>query len=130
MKPGLYDKMVEKLGKTKADNIVKLIQNQEVENANRMLKDALLQKKRLEKIIPKAELIGGEYYTGFRYRGKHVAMWDVKKGVFLTINYQFGFFLEELPYFLDVIDTNFDGFMPFAIVKEIIIDLTKPTHAM
>jgi hypothetical protein len=74
----------------------------------------------IKEMIAKKDLIGGEYYNGHRWRGKHVAMWDAEKGVFLTLNYTMGnFFIEELQHFEDVAETRIDGFIPFKQIKKI-----------
>jgi len=76
-------------------------------------------KKMVNRMIPKKDLKGGIYYNGHRWRGKHVAMWDADKKVFLTINYTMGnFYVEELQHFEDVAETRIDGFIPFKEIEK------------
>lgn len=102
------------LGQEKYDNFMKHMED----SKKRQEEDEKREKDRVERMtkamIDKGYLISGEYYSGYRFRGKHVAMWDGKKGCFQTINFTMGqFYVEELPYFGDVIETNQDGFLPF-----------------
>ncbi len=119
MKKEHYNKLVTLIGKEKADAVK--------ENFEKHKEDMKLQQEREEAelqemvkvMIPKKGLIDGQYYNGHRWRGKHVAMWDGEKKVFLTINYTMGnFFLEELKHFEDVAETRIDGFIPFMVIEK------------
>lgn len=113
MKEEHYNKIVEKFGKEKADNI-----RVKIEEDDRLKKEMYMaekehERKLLEVAIPKEELKDGVFYLGVRFRNHGLAQWDAKLGVFLTINYQFEPFLERIPHFADAIDGGFDGFIPF-----------------
>ncbi len=119
MKKEQYSRLVELIGKEKADEVR--------ENHTKHKEEQKLQQKREEaelnemvnKMIPKKDLKDGTYYNGHRWRGKHVAMWDDDKKVFLTINFTMGkFFLEELNHFEDVAETRIDGFIPFIEIEK------------
>lgn len=112
-------KLVEMLGEEKANLAFKQIEEQAKQTAirNQAKKDE--EARMVNAMIAKAYLIGGEYYSGHRFRGKHVAMWDAQEGCFLTINFTMGsFFVEKLPYFGDVAHTNQDGFIPFDKIEK------------
>ena len=119
MKTEHYIKLVEKLGKEKADNIkLAMIKDKEERVRQAELEEAKL-KEMVARMIPKKDLKDCTYYNGHRWRGQHVAMWDAKKGVFLCINFTMGnFFLEELNHFEDVINTRIDGFLPFIEIEK------------
>lgn len=110
--------LIAMLGEEKANNIFK--QTEESARLKKIAQDkeaAHLVRMELS-MIGKTYLISGEYYNGYRWRGKHVAMWDGEKGCFKTINFKMGsFFIEDLPYFGDVKDTNQDGFIPFEKIE-------------
>jgi hypothetical protein len=120
MKEEHYIKLVDKLGKEKADKIKQAI---EADTEQKRL-DGIKEHERLERMlnamIPKKDMKDCQYYNGHRWRGKHVAMWDANKGLFLTINFTMGdFFLEELKHFEDVAETRIDGFIPFEEINKI-----------
>jgi hypothetical protein len=120
MKDEHYIKLVEKLGKEKADRIKQAM----VDDNERKRLDGIKEHERLERMvnamIPKDKLEDCVYYNGHRWRGQHVAMWDAKKAVFLCINFTMGnFYLEELEHFEDVANTRFDGFIPFEKINKI-----------
>jgi len=112
-------KLVDMLGEEKANLIFKQVENQAKLNEihEKAKKDE--EARMVNAMIDKGYLIGGEYYSGHRFRGKHVAMWDAQEGCFLTINFTMGsFFVEKLPYFGDVAHTNQDGFIPFDKIEK------------
>ena len=119
MKDEHYIKLVNKLGKEKADKIKQAI---EADTEQKRL-DGIREHERLERMlnamIPKKDMKDCVYYNGHRWRGQHVAMWDAKKGLFLCINFTMGkFFLEELQHFEDVAETRIDGFIPFIEIEK------------
>lgn len=119
MKKEHYNKLVELIGKEKADEVRENHAKYEEEKKRQKQKEAEELKEMVDKMIPKAELKDGAYYNGHRWRGKHVAMWDADKKVFLTINFTMGqFFLEELNHFEDVAETRIDGFIPFIEIEK------------
>jgi hypothetical protein len=113
MKEEHYNKLVEKFGKKKADEIKENAQKNRERLKEEYEEEKLHEKKLLEEAIPKEELVDGAYYLGVRFRNHGLAQWDEKLGVFLTINYQFEPFLERIEHFADQIDKHFDGFIPF-----------------
>jgi hypothetical protein len=113
MKEEHYNKLVEKVGKEKADNIKEQLEKDRLKNLEEVKEREEHEKKLLEAAIPKEELVGGAFYLGVRFRNHGLAQWDEKLGVFLTINYQFEPFLERIQHFADTIETGFDGFIPF-----------------
>lgn len=119
MKDEHYIFLINKFGKEKADNI----KNALLEADKRKIKHHELEAEKLRemvnRMIPKKDLKDGVYYNGHRWRGKHVAMWDADKKIFLTINFTMGnFFLEELQHFEDVAETRIDGFIPFIEIEK------------
>ena len=120
MKKEKYVRLVELLGVERADKIREDFNKYEEEQREKGIEEHKRLERMLEKMIPKKDMVNGKYYNGHRFRGKHVAMWDGEKGVFLTINFSMGnFFVEELNHFEDVAETRIDGFIPFEIIKEI-----------
>ena len=119
MKPEHYNKLVEFIGKEKADAVKEnFIKHKEEMKLHQKREEAEL-KEMVNKMIPKKDLKDGTYYNGHRWRGKHVAMWNADKKVFLTINFTMGnFFLEELQHFEDVAETRIDGFIPFIEIEK------------
>ncbi len=119
MKPEHYNKLVEFIGKEKADAVKEnFIKHKEEIKLQQRREEADL-KEMVDKMIPKKDLKDGTYYNGHRWRGKHVAMWDADKKIFLTINFTMGnFFLEELQHFEDVAETRIDGFIPFIEIEK------------
>ena len=120
MKAEHYIKLVEKLGEEKADKIKLAIEA----DTERKRLDGIKEHENLERMInamiPKEKMEDCVYYTGHRWRGQHVAMWDTNKSVFLCINFTMGnFFLEELNHFEDVANTRIDGFIPFERITKI-----------
>lgn len=113
MKEEHYNKLVEKVGKEKADDIKKNFEENKARVIEEQKEEKAHEKKLLEVAILKEDLEDGVYYLGVRFRGHGIAQWDAKLGVFLTINYQFTPFLEKLEHFVDTIDKGFDGFIPF-----------------
>lgn len=119
MKPEHYNKLVGLIGKEKADEVKENFIKHKEEQKRQREKEEVELKEMVDKMIPKADLKDGAYYNGHRWRGKHVAMWDADKKVFLTINYTMGnFFLEELQHFEDVAETRIDGFIPFIQIEK------------
>ena len=119
MKDEHYIILINKFGKEKADNI----KNALLEADKRKIKHHELEAEKLRemvnRMIPTKDLKDGVYYNGHRWRGKHVAMWDADKKVFLTINFTMrNFFLEELQHFEDVAETRIDGFIPFFEIEK------------
>jgi hypothetical protein len=115
-----YAHLVNKLGQEKVDNIIKHVNayNQGMIAHGIRLHEE--QEKRLANIIPRDNLIDGKYYNGYRERGTHVAKWDKKEDCFITINFTMGqYFAEKIKYFLDVIETNLDGFIPYQTIERI-----------
>lgn len=113
MKEEHYKILVERVGKEKADEILK----QDEENKINREIEANLQEQRekkfLEIAIPKSELEDGVYYLGFRFRGHGIAQWDEKIGKFLIIAFEFQHpYVEKLEHFADVYEKRFDGFIP------------------
>lgn len=120
MKPEHYNKLVELIGKEKADNIKENHIKYEEEKKLQGIKEDERLERMIKTMIPKKDMKDCQYYNGHRWRGQHVAMWDAKKGVFLTINFTMGnFFLEELQHFEDVAETRIDGFIPFEEIKKV-----------
>ena len=119
MKKEQYTRLVELIGKDKADEVREnLIKHKEEQKVQKQ-KDAAELEEMVDRMIPKKDLIGGVYYNGHRWRGKHVAMWDAEKEAFLTINFTMGnFFLEELQHYEDVAETRIDGFIPFIEIEK------------
>lgn len=119
MKKEHYNKLVELIGKEKADDVRENHIKYEEEKKRQKQKEVDELKEMVGKMIPKKDLKDGTYYNGHRWRGKHVAMWDADKKVFLTINYTMGnFFIEELQHFEDVAETRIDGFIPFIQIEK------------
>lgn len=119
MKPEHYNKLVGLIGKEKADEVKENFIKHKEDMKLQQEKEAAELKEMVDKMIPKDDLKDGAYYNGHRWRGKHVAMWDADKKVFLTINYTMGnFFLEELQHFEDVAETRIDGFIPFIQIEK------------
>jgi hypothetical protein len=119
MKPEQYNKLTELIGKDKADEVRENLIKHKEEKKRQKQKDADELEEMVDRMIPKKDLIGGVYYNGHRWRGKHVAMWDAEKEAFLTINYTMGnFFLEELQHYEDVAETRIDGFIPFIEIEK------------
>ena len=119
MKKEKYARLVELIGKEKADEVRESYIKYEEEKKLQGIKEHERLERMLNTMIPKKDLIGGEYYNGHRWRGKHVAMWDAEKKLFLTINYTMGnFYVEELQHFEDVAETRIDGFIPFKEIEK------------
>jgi hypothetical protein len=119
MKKEKYARLVELIGKEKADEVRESHAKYEEEKKAQGIKEHKRLERMVNAMIPKKDLIGGEYYNGHRWRGKHVAMWDAEKKMFLTINYTMGgFYVEELNHFEDVAETRIDGFIPFEIINK------------
>ena len=120
MKAEHYIKLVEKLGEEKADKIKLEIEADTERKRLEGIKEHENLQRMINAMIPKEKMEDCVYYTGHRWRGQHVAMWDANKGVFLCINFTMGnFFLEELNHFEDVADTRIDGFIPFERITKI-----------
>ena len=120
MKAEHYEKLVDLIGEEKANEVRENLKKHEEEKRLQGIKEHERLERMVNAMIPKKDMVGGEYYNGHRWRGKHVAMWDGEKGVFLTINFTMGrFFVEELNHFEDVADTRIDGFIPFEVIKNI-----------
>jgi hypothetical protein len=120
MKKEQYTRLVELIGVEKADEVRLSFIKHEEQKKHQKEKESNELKKMINRMIPKKDLKGGIYYNGYRWRGKHVAMWDADKKVFLTINFTVGnFFLEELQHYEDVVETRIDGFIPFKEIKKI-----------
>lgn len=119
MKKEKYARLVELIGKEKADEVRESHAKYEEEKKAQGIKEHKRLERMVNAMIPKKDLIGGQYYNGHRWRGKHVAMWDAEKKMFLTINYTMGgFYVEELNHFEDVAETRIDGFIPFEIINK------------
>jgi hypothetical protein len=120
MKNEHYNKLVELIGKEKADVVKEShIKYEENKKLQQKREEAEL-KEMVDRMIPKKDLKDGGYYNGHRWRGKHVAMWDADNKIFLTINFTMGnFFLEELQHFEDVAETRIDGFIPFIEIEKV-----------
>jgi len=119
MKKEQYARLVELIGKEKADEVRENHDKYKEEQKRQQKREEAELKEMVDKMIPKADLKDGVYYNGHRWRGKHVAMWDGDKKVFLTINFTMGqFFLEELNHYEDVVDTRIDGFIPFIEIEK------------
>ena len=113
MKEERYNKLVELVGKEKADNIKNKMANEdEIKEAKeKMIIDR--DKKFLELAIDKDDLEHCEYYNGIRFRGHGIAQWDKTKGKFLILSYNFNQpYVEELEHFFDVVNVSSDGFVP------------------
>lgn len=111
--------LINMLGEDKANLIFKQIEEETKRNKLFEENKKIHETKMTNAMIDKNYLIGGEYYNGHRFRGKHVAMWDGQKKCFIAINYTMGaFFIEELPYFGDIAHTNLDGFLPFERIEQ------------
>lgn len=122
MKKEKYARLVELIGKEKADEVRENHAKYEEEKKAQGIKEHKRLERMVNAMIPKKDLIGGQYYNGHRWRGKHVAMWDAEKKMFLTINYTMGgFYVEELNHFEDVAETRIDGFIPFEEIKKVIL---------
>ncbi len=120
MKKENYDKLVYLIGEERADAVRESHIKYEEEKKLQGIKEHERLERMLNAMIPKQDMVGGQYYNGHRWRGKHVAMWDAEKKVFLTLNYTMGnFFIEELQHFEDVAETRIDGFIPFKQIKKI-----------
>lgn len=119
MKEDTKVNLVAMLGQEKADHIFK-----QTEESARLKKESQEKEKaELDRMvgamIDKSYLIDGQYYSGHRWRGSHVAMWDAQKGEFLSIKYKFGMFsIQSVKHFSDVADTNEDGFIPFDKIEK------------
>jgi hypothetical protein len=119
MKEEYKVKLVDMLGEEKANLVFKQIEDEAKQMTIREQAKKDEEARMVNAMIDKGYLIGGEYYSGHRFRGKYVAMWDAQEGCFLTINYTMGsFFVERLPYFGDVAHTNQDGFIPFDKIEK------------
>ena len=119
MKKEQYNKLVTLIGKEKADAVKENFEKHKEELRLQGIKEHERLERMVNVMIPKKDLVGGEYYNGHRWRGKHVAMWDADKKVFLTINYTMGnFYVEEIKHFEDVAETRIDGFIPFEIINK------------
>lgn len=119
MKKEQYARLVELIGKDKADEVRENHIKHKEEQKRQLEKEEAELKEMVDKMIPKDDLKDGVYYNGHRWRGKHVAMWDGDKKMFLTINFTMGqFFLEELQHYEDVADTRIDGFIPFIEIEK------------
>ena len=119
MKPEHYNKLVQLIGKEKADAVKENFTKHKQEMKLQQKREEAELKEMVDKMIPKKDLKDGTYYNGHRWRGKHVAMWDANKKIFLTINFTMGnFFLEELQHFEDVAETRIDGFIPFIEIEK------------
>jgi hypothetical protein len=122
MKNEHYNKLVQLIGKEKADTVKENHIKYEEDKKRQQKKEEAELKEMVDRMIPKKDLEDGGYYNGHRWRGQHVAMWDGKKGLFLTINFTMGnFFLEELQHFEDVATTRLDGFIPFIEIEKFTI---------
>jgi hypothetical protein len=120
MKKEKYARLVELIGKEKADEVRESLIKYQEEVRLQDIKEHERLERMIKEMVAKKDLIGGEYYNGHRWRGKHVAMWDAEKKVFLTLNYTMGnFYVEELQHFEDVAETRIDGFIPFKQIKKI-----------
>jgi len=120
MKKEHYDKLVTLIGKEKADAVKENFEKHKEELRLQGIKEHERLERMVNAMIPKKDMVGGEYYNGHRWRGKHVAMWDAEKKVFLTINYTMGnFYVEEVQHFEDVAETRIDGFIPFEKINQI-----------
>lgn len=120
MKNEHYNKLVELIGKEKADAVKENHIKYEEEKKLEQKREADKLKAMVDRMIRKKDMKDCQYYNGHRWRGQHVAMWDEKKGLFLTINFTMGnFFLEELQHFEDVAETRIDGFIPFDEIKKV-----------
>lgn len=119
MKKGQYARLVELIGVEKANEVRENFKKHEEEKKLQGIKEHERLERMVNAMIPKKDMVGGEYYNGHRWRGKHVAMWDGEKGVFLTINFTMGnFYVEEIKHFEDVAETRIDGFIPFEIINK------------
>lgn len=119
MKKEQYTRLVELIGVEKADEVRLSFIKHEEQMKHQKEKEANELKKMVNRMIPKKDLKDGIFYNGHRWRGKHVAMWNDDKKVFLTINFTVGnFFLEELQHYEDVIESRIDGFIPFKEIKK------------
>jgi len=113
MKKEVYDKLVQKLGEEKANDVRKVMdqanaQRKKIEKWNRER-----DKKLLAIAITKEDLEDCEYYQGLRFRGHGIAQWDAKLGMFIIIAYEWGLpVIEKLEHFADVVDIRYDGFVP------------------
>lgn len=113
MKEERYNRLVELIGKEKADNVRDKVAEGEV------IKDAMEKmnedrdNKFLEIAIKKEDLENCAYYHGIRFRGHGIAQWDEKIGKFLILAYEFNQpNVERLEHFADVIEIKLDGFVP------------------
>lgn len=120
MKEEQFNRLVGAIGLAKATNVREKLLEAELRKKDQMILDAKNLAKMVDNMIPKEELVDGGQYNGHRWRNDNVAKWDSFKGVFVTINYTMGeYFIEEIPHFVDVIDTKFDGFIPFKKIEKI-----------
>jgi len=113
MKKEIYNKLVEKLGEKKANEVRKAMG--EANETKRKMEEFNRQRDRklLEVGLKKEELEDCAYYHGVRFRGHGIAQWDKKIGKFLILAYEFNTpVVERLEHFVDVIENRFDGFVP------------------
>lgn len=113
MKKEVYDKLVQKLGEEKANNVRKVM-DQANERRKKIEKwNEERDKKLLEIAIKKEDLEDCEYYQGLRFRGHGIAQWDANLGMFIIIAYEWKVpVIEKLEHFADVANIRYDGFVP------------------
>jgi hypothetical protein len=120
MKEEQYNKLVDAIGLDKANNIREKLLEAELRKKDQIIIEAKKLAEMVDVMIPKEELVDGGQYNGHRWRNDNVAKWDSLKGVFVTINYTMGeYFIEEIPHFVDVMNTRLDGFIPFEKIEKI-----------
>ena len=120
MKEEQFNKLVDAIGLAKATNVREKLLEAELRKKDQMILEAKKLAEMVAVMIPKEELVDGGQYNGHRWRNDNVAKWDGFKGVFVTINYTMGeYFIEEIPHFVDVMNTRLDGFIPFEKIEKI-----------
>lgn len=113
MKEEIYNKLVQKLGEEKANEVRKKMEEgnkiqKKIEKWNRER-----DKKLVQIAIKKEDLEDFEYYHGLRFRGHGIAQWDKNLDRFIIIAYEWKVpVIEKLEHFADVVDGRYDGFVP------------------
>ncbi len=111
--------IIEMLGEHKANIVFKQIEESAKQKVLHDEREKAELARMTNAMIDKGYLLDGAYYSGHRWRGPHVAMWDAERNVFLSINFKHGHFdIQTVPYFGDVADTIQDGFIPFDKIEK------------
>ena len=101
----------EMLKKLKEENKLKRIEQEEKRKQKDLEIAALM--------IKKEDLIDGAYYLGHPdvTRWTNVMMWDKKLDKFVYIRMKFGYRIDYMDYFGDVINTNTAGLAPMKLIE-------------